>query len=81
MAFRRTYSTCEKRVMVNLDERGVERLAAIHDRLIRHYRFEAKPSLSLLLLVALKRLADEDEHFVHGLWQELKDEARPKARV
>lgn len=75
---RRTYSAIYKRVSVNLNQEGADRLDEIYDRLLAHYNIEDKPSLSLMMAVALKRLVESDESSIDGLWAELQEEAKTK---
>lgn len=75
---RRTYSAIYKRVSVNLDRNGLDRLDEIFERLCSHFKITDKPSCSLIMAVALKRLVEEDATSIEGLWTELQEEAKTK---
>lgn len=75
---RRTYSDILKRITVNLDQNGADRLNEVYNRLQARFKLTDKPSLSLMMAVALKRLVDEDAGAVDGLWAELQEESQTK---
>jgi hypothetical protein len=75
---RRTYSATFLRATVNLDQKGHEQFEWIQNQLVDHYNFRSKPSLSLILGVALARLVNDDPRALQGLRQEVEDAATTK---
>jgi hypothetical protein len=74
-AIRRTYSAILKRISINLDQAGADRLEHVFERLCQYYQFEDMPSMSLVMVVALKRMVEADELDIDALWEELKAES------
>jgi hypothetical protein len=68
----------DKRYTVNLDTADAAGLEQLQARLVKQFKLDTKPSLSLLLGVALKRLTDEDPKAISGLWDELHAASKKK---